>query len=607
MDIAQHIELVLLGKGLDFRLIHKLKCIRKRFRIDVRKLIFMMEFTAPARLAQLRANARWYGKWVEDMQEHYNSEYDLIVARAGVIYNKDPSVLRAQRHINDDQTHARANPLSKTDPNAAAGISPGVEFSLMHQAEPDGSEAKRTRRTLRCLNNQLHRDARSRRRCAHPCVPPDIQLKRDVDPRMVDEFKMNPTILEGRFRHLFLFGVKAWMLHDRTGGLRTGILRRLFGFYDPRFAEAGTLRTHLFSQKLRHGASHNVGIAFKHDKERMAEFEKLLLGKTFQRDIQQAYEHPNLKSSRKLMKRIDRIARLVGRSLPWTPMERKQAIVHVYGQAYMMGLPNWWITFNPSIMDNPLAVRMLQRQLGEAVSTSAVDWAEHKRLPGTQKRAHLLAGNPFESARAFEQTRSVVWNELFGLPNASERKQYAWITRVSPCNIAQSSGAPTGYPCTVLRDPEKRIVGDGYHRGAFGATTAGYMTTECTQRADLHGHALLNGLPGPRMVSEWSHMPKIERAIMEVVDSCTTSRLPVDRRSTSGEEWKALPRMAMREPPTEEYLIKTKPDEEQKESRVVQVTRKDPSRAKACCWLRLKLQGSTVGVRTILMRNDFKK
>ena len=44
-DIAQHIELVLIGPGLIYGLVHKLDCIRKRFTIDVDKLIFITRST----------------------------------------------------------------------------------------------------------------------------------------------------------------------------------------------------------------------------------------------------------------------------------------------------------------------------------------------------------------------------------------------------------------------------------------------------------------------------------------------------------------------------------------------------------------------------------
>ena len=91
----------------------------------------------------------------------------------------------------------------------------------------------------------------------------------------------------------------------------------------------------------------------------------------------------------------------------------------------MTGIPSWWITFNPGMMDNPLVVRMLQRKRGEATGGLTIDWANHKRLPKQQERAHLVAKNPFESARAHNTIRDLIWKDLFGLTNAAETKAHA--------------------------------------------------------------------------------------------------------------------------------------------------------------------------------------
>ncbi len=61
--------------------------------------------------------------------------------------------------------------------------------------------------------------------------------------------------------------------------------------------------------------------------------------------------------------------------------------------------------------------------------------------------------------------------------------------------------------------------------------------------------ALLYGRPNPRMVSEWCHMPETEAAVTELIDECTSTRLPEKYRSKDGDEWRKLPRLGMREPP----------------------------------------------------------
>ena len=144
-DIARHIELVLIGPGLTFTLVHKLDCMRERFSIDVNKLIFMLDLIRPKRVEHLRRNAKAY-------QQIYEAEYKKIVERAFAVYDTNEDILMAQQRINDDQTHARANPLSKNDPNATAGITPGVEFALMHGNDTDTNINVRT---LECLSDRL--------------------------------------------------------------------------------------------------------------------------------------------------------------------------------------------------------------------------------------------------------------------------------------------------------------------------------------------------------------------------------------------------------------------------------------------------------------------
>ena len=147
-DIAQHIELVLIGPGLIYGLVHKLDCIRKRFTIDVDKLIFMMGLLKPKQAAQVRRNAA-------KLRVHYAAEYTTILKKAFEIYDNDEDTLRAQEQINDDQTYARVNPLSRNDPRAAAGITPGVEHSLMHGQDGD---VVVDAQTLERLSDRLRRD-----------------------------------------------------------------------------------------------------------------------------------------------------------------------------------------------------------------------------------------------------------------------------------------------------------------------------------------------------------------------------------------------------------------------------------------------------------------
>ena len=368
---------------------------------------------------------------------------------------------------------------------------------------------------------------------------------------MVDEFSLNENIVGGCFWHLFPLGVDNRSLDHRTGGVAREILRRLFTFYDPRFAECGTLRAHLFSQQLRHGASQQVSVAFKNDKGRIKEFETMIQAAGFQKRLQQAHDNPKRASSKKLMKEISPLIQIVGRKLPWTPMERRQAVAQIYGLAYMMGLPTWWVTFNPGMMDNPLVVRMLQRKRGEAVHAATTDWGVHGRLPNTQERALLIARNPFESARGHDHVRELVWKSLMGLSDASEHKVYTrgegarspTVTVRHPTRSGPGQSRAPLTPCTV---PGVRGKLGG---GIFGHTTAGYMVAECTQRGDLHDHALLYGLPNPRMVSEWCHMPETEAAVTELIDECTSSRLPEEHRSRDGDEWRKLSRLGRREPP----------------------------------------------------------
>ena len=115
-------------------------------------------------------------------------------------------------------------------------------------------------------------------------------------------------------------------------------------------------------------------------------------------------------------------------------------------------------------------------------------------------------------------------------------------------HIIELSNVESTHPCTL------QIA-----KGAFGNTTAGYIIAECTQRGDLHDHALLHGLLNPQMISQWCHMPETEAALMELIDQSTSTRLPCEYRSRNGDEWKRLPRMMMREPPKTTRHRKPKP------------------------------------------------
>jgi len=332
----------------------------------------------------------------------------------------------------------------------------------------------------------------------------DKSVTIELGDKPLNEFSEFSKILSGAFPAEFPLGVTDEQLGG-SGPMKKSTLTRLLKFYDGRIAKNPVLLLWLADMRIRHkSVATTTAYVKKQSREKLVAY---MNGDEFDRLVSIAEQDRSSDEAKQLVRRIGPLIRLAGSKVPWGPLERLSATVHVYALYHTFGPASFFITFAPKTLTNKLVlkfglmqsagnpnpcdlnlplVEVLKRQIKKAQIISEVELSMPENL---QRRVELLASNTIAQARAYSLIIKMVAELLFGIPCVH-----------------------------TVKKTRKPVV------GLFGLSHAFYGVHEVQARNALHAHIVLwvKSLD-PKLIRKHVHRPEIREAFVKIIDSVVTA------------------------------------------------------------------------------------
>ena len=223
-------------------------------------------------------------------------------------------------------------------------------------------------------------------------------------------------------------------------------------FYDRRFANNAQFVFLLFDQFQRHSTNSKVSIKLRNGKQREQNFVTLVNNEQFQNDLSYAVENKQSPTAKRLMNCLLPMVKIVGTTIPWSPLQRQSALPRLYGMCHFFSLPFIFFTISPSTRNSPLAIRMCLKDNGE-----------NFKLPPIHVRSRMLSLNPVAAASLYDRLMKSVFAIIAGIPLDHFTERRADISRL----LKEFSGN---------------------YISVYGNLKAGHMVTEAQGSGALHGH-----------------------------------------------------------------------------------------------------------------------
>lgn len=299
--------------------------------------------------------------------------------------------------------------------------------------------------------------------------PPTIVSVSDAP---VNEFVANDVFFLGGFPWLFLLGQG---LQPDSGTLSRREIEHLLLQFDGRFAKCPAFLFSLFNQLQRHAAARDVSLRVKANHAAMHEFVELVNSPDFSSHLQHCLDQPLSRAARALSSKITNLARLTGSDVPWSPLQRRQALPRVLALMQYAGPASFFVTFAPPDMDSYLLLRLSH-------TTTNHSWDFSAPLPSLAQRKEMLASNPVAAAEVYQRLVRCLFSHLVGLSPAH-------TTRTAPPPVCE------------------RPV------GILGIPVAFAGVTEVQGRQSAHGHYLVWCDVSPTVVQQFLDSPVVRTQV----------------------------------------------------------------------------------------------
>lgn len=100
-------------------------------------------------------------------------------------------------------------------------------------------------------------------------------------------------------------------------------------------------------------------------------------------------------------KLLSPFVRFPGHNIGWSAQERENVKAKMYAMMQVFGPANWFITMSPTMKDNWLAQKFIERKTCD-MTDSGRDFEEWTPNNDETKRNMLKAKNPVECARVYD-------------------------------------------------------------------------------------------------------------------------------------------------------------------------------------------------------------
>ena len=128
----------------------------------------------------------------------------------------------------------------------------------------------------------------------------------------------------------------------------------------------------------RHHVCRDVSAAVRACPKRVKAFNSMVAELDFLQRLQRALDDPDAPGARKLVNEIDKLVRMSGRDVPYSPAQRHAAVAQLYLMVQFHGLPSCFVTVPPGEVNNKLVMTICDNvdwatvdmeQVGDVVST----------------------------------------------------------------------------------------------------------------------------------------------------------------------------------------------------------------------------------------------
>ena len=346
-------------------------------------------------------------------------------------------------------------------------------------------------------------------------------------------------------------------------------LRRMFCYYDARFAHDMALVFHSANVAQRHAVNSAVAVKVQSRPDAFAEFNACVNDETFLRMLQRAKENPKGEEAREVMRKVVSFINCSASRVPWGMRERSAEVTNLIAGQRAHGAASVFYTCAPDDVHQPLAVRLSSAHKEYGVFPNA--WRpfdrcrkassflaalqrgpdkdrvrdDHHMDEGSLQK--LAALNPIASVLTFHQVNASLGLSIRPLPSPRPvpRLCLCLDPRLIPrldqlvenvrVNLLGYSKERANNPPLPNACDDAEGGGDGacvrdHRKGIFGTNTLNRDVKECNKRAAMHEVSRCPRSPA-FIALLWQRLP----AVYYVTYSATpTVRLPPQHGQAHG-------------------------------------------------------------------------
>lgn len=304
----------------------------------------------------------------------------------------------------------------------------------------------------------------------------------------LNEFAENRELLGKAFPFLFPCGVPR--------KVTASVVKQLLLFHDRRFAQCSVFVFLMFNQMQRWQAASRVNMVVDGGDNAARAFVECVNAPEFDTKLKAAMEDPTSSSAKEVLSSVSPLMRRCASAVPWSGMERKNAMNQLFAMMHMFGDVSFFNTMSPSMVDVPLALRLSLYEKGIAVRGRGRNRREWEKVfPPLSERAALVSQNPVMEAKVFKRMVDAV--------NAI---------------LLRSPSTDTVRTTTGLKKKQQ---------GVFGKVTGHFGVVEAQRNGAPHHHQVAWGGIAPRKVqASVAQEPAVRDRVCNALDLMIRGELP---------------------------------------------------------------------------------
>lgn len=417
-----------------------------------------------------------------DFRNELQSLSDRLLDAVQINEGAMASIMESKMENSDDSHSALLSTTSKNvEDNAAALV--GIAKFVRDATEdaPQGADGQPPDAGGTPLDAATAHDTQERGGKS-TCRRVPASVHRDL----LNTYEDNHLIYGGTFPNAFVLGMPEKF---KSGPLPHRLLRRLLLAYTSGFERTPNFIFLAFNQLQLAACSRAVAYEAKSNSKHLAELKNLLESPGFDDDLANAISEPEGPVAKKLLRTITPLLRVVGRKIPYGPLERKSELPDVYAMQQRFGCHTDWVTYSQLSSTQPLVIRLGSRMHGggdhPGLLNDGVEIWNSNRI----SRFNTAINSPACCAENFERVSIAVLTALFGLAHPNSKKE-KFVDDLKPGIFVRGTSA-----------------------------RACFAVVEAQARGALHLHILLWLTFGPLWHSRFLHDPESREIIARFIDT----------------------------------------------------------------------------------------